>query len=219
MESKTDNKKLCEELDNSQKSYREFQKKFIDMELELQEKEKIIVTLKDEVKDGKEKLIKEKDLDQNQVRENENEIKKVKEELKECKEKLKTKEKDFKDKQKALEIVNLRMTATEKECRKKEQELITCRNHEEILREQIKVLNSTVSDLQKEKEIQKELTLSIISGGEEKCLKDNSKLAGSVSQSQGNIYETNLKDAKQELKIKENLKEKNKEIKSLSEVQ
>ena len=119
IESQTKNKKLCEELGNSQKNSRDFQKKVNDIEFELQEKEKIIVTLKDEVKDCKEKLLKEKELDQNQVRENENEIKKVREELKECKEKLKVKEEDFKDKQRVLEIVNLRMTVRENEMQEK----------------------------------------------------------------------------------------------------
>ena len=45
IESKTNNKKLCEELDNSQRNYREFQKKVSNIELELQEKENIIVRM------------------------------------------------------------------------------------------------------------------------------------------------------------------------------
>ena len=66
--------------------------------------------------------------------------------------------------------------------------MISCKNQEEILREQVKVLNSTVSNLQKEREIQKELPLSIISGGEKKCSNDSNK------SSQGNIQKRNLKD-------------------------
>ena len=66
-DNKTNNKKLFEELDNSQKNYRESQKKVSDIELELQEKENIIVKMYyqkwlSEVE--KEKLEKFKDLEE-----------------------------------------------------------------------------------------------------------------------------------------------------------